>query len=506
MWHGYIFEIWSLNLGQTRVLWGSLYSHPHFHQKNVIWIHFWDLITEPWPNQSCLGQSLESSSLFLKNFLWYWCIFEIWYLNPDQTSSLGQSLQSSSLSPDRILWYWYIFEIWYLNPDQTRVLWGGLYSHRHFHQKKCDMDTFLRFDHWTLTKPEFSGAFTVILTFTRKKCDMDTFLRFDTWTLTKPEFSGAVFTVIAPFTRNKFVILIFFEDLITEPWPNPEKKVWYWYIYWIWQLNLDQTRVLWGSLYSHRHFHQIEYCDIDIFVRFDKWTLTKPEFSGAVFTVFVAFTRKFCVFLIFLRFDHWTLTKPEFSGAVFTVIVTFTRKSLVILIYLWILITEPWPNQGSLGQSLQSSSLSPEKFVILIHFWDLITEPWPNQSFLGQSLQHPHFHQRKSCDIDTFIGFDNWTLTKPEFSGAFTVIVTFTRKNVIWIHFWDLITEPWPNQSSLGQSLESSSLSPEKKCDIDVVLRFDTWTLTKPEFSGPIFTVIVTFTRNKFVILIFFKI
>ena len=134
------------------------------------------------------------------------------------------------------------------------------------------MDTFFRFDHWTLTKPKFSGAvFRVIVTFTWKKCDIDIFVRFDSWTLTKPEFSGAVFTVIVTFT-----------------W----KKMWYWYIYWIWQLNLDQTRVLWGSLYSHRHFHQKESCDIDIFVRFDNWTLTKPEFSGAVFTVIVAFTRK----------------------------------------------------------------------------------------------------------------------------------------------------------------------------------------------------------------------
>ena len=201
---------------------------------------------------------------------------------------------------------------------------------------------------------------------------------------------------------------MYFWDLRTEPWPNqsslgqslqslslsPEINLWYCYIYAIWKLNLDQTRVLWGSLRSHRHFHQ---------------------------------------------------------------------KKIVILICFWDLITEPWPNQSSLGQSLQSSSLSPDR---ILWYWCI------------------------------FLRFDTWTLTKPEFSGAvFTVIVTFTRKNVIWIHFWDLITEPWPNQSSLGQSLESSSLSPEKKLQYCFFLRFISWTLTKPEFSGAVFTVIVTFTR-----------
>ena len=254
---------------------------------------------------------------------------------------------------------------------------------------------------------------------------------------------------------------------------------------------------------------------MDTFLRFDHWTLTKPEFSAAVFRFIVTFTwEKFCDIDIFLRFDTWTLTKPEFSGAVFTVIAPFTRNKFVILIFFEDLITEPWPNQSSLGQSLQASSLSPEKNVILICFWDLITEPWPNQSSLGQSLQSSSLSpDRILWYWYIFLRFDTWTLTKPEFSGAvFTVIVTFTRKNVIWIHFWDLITEPWPNQSSLGQSLESSSLSPEKIailfffeiyflnpdqtrvlwgslyshrhfhqktiCDIDI-LRFDHWTLTK---------------------------
>ena len=146
----------------------------------------------------------------------------------------------------------------------------------------------------------------------------------------------------------------------------------------------------------------------------------------------------------FLRFDHWTLTKPEFSGAVFRVIVTFTRKKIVTLMYFWDLIPEPWPNQSSPGQSLQSSSLSPE-----INFWY-----W------------------------YFLRFDRWTLTKPEFSGAvFTGIVTFTwKKFVILIHLSDLTAEPWPNQSSI------------EYCDIDIFVRFDNWTLAKPEFSGAVFT------------------
>ena len=168
------------------------------------------------------------------------------------------------------------------------------------------MDTFLRFDHWPLTKPELSGAvFRVIVTFTWKNfCDIDVFLRFDTWTLTKPVLWGSLYSH-RHFHQIEYCDIDIFLDLITEPWPNqsslrqslqasslsPDRILWYWYIFEIWYLNPDQTRVLWGSLYSHRHFHQKK-CDMDTFLRFDHWILTKPEFSGAVFTGIVTFTWK----------------------------------------------------------------------------------------------------------------------------------------------------------------------------------------------------------------------
>ena len=79
-----IFDIWQLNCDQTRVLWGSLYSgivHGRLLLDvlmllfGCLWpgdptcqkgetnncfclIDLWHLITEPWPNQSSLGQSL----------------------------------------------------------------------------------------------------------------------------------------------------------------------------------------------------------------------------------------------------------------------------------------------------------------------------------------------------------------------------------------------------------------------------------------------------------------
>ena len=205
------------------------------------------------------------------------------------------------------------------------------------------------------------------------------------------------------------MILIYWWDLITEPWPN--------------QSSLGQSL-------QHPHFHQKNSFDIDIFMRLDNWTLTKPEFSGAVFTVIVPFTRKKCDMDTFLRFDNWTLTKPELSGAVFRVVVTFTWKKIVILMHFWDLITEPWPNQCSLGQSLQPSSLSPEKFLWYWYFFIWSLNLGQTKVLWGSLYRHRHFHPKNF---------------------------------VIWIHFSDLITEPWPNQSSLGQSLESSSLSPEKK-------------------------------------------
>ena len=243
----------------------------------------------------------------------------------------------------------------------------------------------MRFDNWTLTKPEFSGAvFTVIVTFTRenfviliyfwdlitepwlnqsslgqslqpsllspeRSCDIDIFMRFDNWTLTKPGLSGAVFRVVVTFTWKKIVILIFFE---------------------IWQLNLDHTTFLCGSLYSHRHFGQEKnICDIDILMRFDNWILTKPAFSGAVFYSHLRFHQiEYCDIDIFLRF--WKLHLDQ------------TRV-------LW-----------------------------------------------GSFYSHRHFRQKKVAVL-VFTWFDNWTLTKPEFSGAvFTFIGAFTRRKNLWYCFF----------------------------------------------------------------------
>ena len=98
-----------------------------------------------------------------------------------------------------------------------------------------------------------------------------------------------------------------------------------------------------GSNMSERRNQQLLL--FDRFMTFDNWTLTKPEFSGAVlysgivhgrlvFDVLMLLfgclwpgdptchkeeTNNLHLLIGFLTFGNWIVTKPEFSGAVFIV-------------------------------------------------------------------------------------------------------------------------------------------------------------------------------------------